>query len=128
MMLIFVLLLATLYIKRKKGDYRLTTFNYKGKQRRWGYSSGGRARDVPILNLQNISAGEPHDTETILCGSGRGRWSRASNGTSPPAYFISNDVQRESVKPSPDLASKLFCYAPFHNNRYGIKFDLPPPS
>ena len=32
----------------------------------------GRARDVSILNLRNVSAGEPHDTETVLCGSGRG--------------------------------------------------------
>jgi hypothetical protein len=29
----------------------------------WIFFSG-RARDVPILNLWNISAGEPHDTET----------------------------------------------------------------
>jgi hypothetical protein len=60
----------------------------QGEAAQVGIFFGGRARDVLILNLQNISAGEPHDTETVLCGSGRGRWSRASNGTSPPAYFI----------------------------------------
>ena len=47
---------------------------------------------MPILNRRNISPGEPHDTETVLCGSGRGRWSRASNGTSPPAYFIKEEA------------------------------------
>ena len=58
----------------------------------------GRARDVPILNLRNVSAGEPHDTETVLCGSGRGRWSRACNGTSPPAYFISGVEQKSKAQ------------------------------
>jgi len=33
---------------------------------------GGRARDVRILNWRNISSGEPHDAETVPCGSGRG--------------------------------------------------------
>ena len=47
---------------------------------------------MPILNRRNISPGEPHDTETVLCSSGRGRWSRASNGTSPPAYFIKEEA------------------------------------
>ncbi len=54
-----------------------------------GYGiAGGRARDVRILNWRNTGSGEPHDTETVLCGSGRGRWNRASNGTSPAAYFM----------------------------------------
>ena len=57
----------------------------------------GRARDVSILILRNVSAGEPHDTETVLCGSGRGRWSRASNGTSPTAYFITEESVKERI-------------------------------
>ena len=48
----------------------------------------GRARDVRILNRRNVSTGKPDDTETVLSGLGRGRWNRASNGTSPAAYFI----------------------------------------
>jgi hypothetical protein len=34
--------------------------------------AGGRARDVHILNWRNIGSGEPHDAETVPCGSGRG--------------------------------------------------------
>jgi len=34
--------------------------------------------------------------------------------------MLCNDVQRESVEPSPDLASGLFCYAPLHNIWYDI--------
>jgi len=48
----------------------------------------GRARDVRSLNREHAATGEPQDTETVLCGSGRGRWKRASNGTSPAAYFL----------------------------------------
>ncbi len=48
----------------------------------------GRARDVRSLNREHAATGEPQDTETVLCGSGRGRWKRASNGTSPAAYVI----------------------------------------
>jgi hypothetical protein len=58
-----------------------------------------RARDVFILNGWNVSTGEPHDTETVLCGSGRGRWSRASNGTSPTAYFINSVYKTHSTSP-----------------------------
>ncbi len=35
--------------------------------------------------------------------------------------MLCNDVQQEGVKPSPDLASRLFCYAPLHNIWYGIQ-------
>ncbi len=43
-----------------------------------------------------------------------------------PSRFLCNDVQREGVKPRPDLASWLFCYTPLHNIWYGISdwFDL----
>jgi len=34
-----------------------------------------------------------------------------------------NDVQREGVKLSPDLASELFCYVPFHNIWYSIMWS-----
>jgi hypothetical protein len=34
--------------------------------------SGGSARDVHLLNWRNAASGEPHDAETVLCGSGRG--------------------------------------------------------
>jgi hypothetical protein len=37
-----------------------------------------------------------------------------------PYRLLCDDVQREGAKPSPDLASRLFCYVPLHNNRYGI--------
>jgi hypothetical protein len=50
--------------------------------------SGERARDVQNLNRRNVSTGKPDDTETVLSGLGRGRWRRASDGTSPAAYFI----------------------------------------
>jgi hypothetical protein len=33
---------------------------------------------------------------------------------------LCNDVQREGVKLSPDLAFGLFCYVPLHNFRYSI--------
>jgi hypothetical protein len=36
--------------------------------------------------------------------------------------MLCNDVQREGVKPCPDLASELFCYMPLHNIRYGINW------
>ncbi len=39
-----------------------------------------------------------------------------------PYRFLCNDVQREGVKLSSDLASGLFCYVPLHNIRYGIQF------
>jgi hypothetical protein len=41
-----------------------------------------------------------------------------------PYRLLCNDVQREGVKPSPDLASGLFCYAPLHNIWYGIPEHL----
>ncbi len=65
----------------------------------------GRARDVSILILRNVSAGEPHDTETVLCGSGRGRWSRASNGTSPAAYFINEVLIKTACHLGPKQAT-----------------------
>ena len=34
--------------------------------------------------------------------------------------LLCSDVQREGVKLNPDLASRLFCYVPVHNNRDGI--------
>jgi hypothetical protein len=34
--------------------------------------------------------------------------------------FLCNDVQRESAKPGPDMASWLFCYVPLHKIWYGI--------
>ncbi|GHO63978.1 hypothetical protein KSC_028700 [Ktedonobacter sp. SOSP1-52] len=34
--------------------------------------SGGSAHDVHLLNWQKATSGEPHDAETVLCGSGRG--------------------------------------------------------
>ena len=37
-----------------------------------------------------------------------------------PYRFLCNDVQREGIKPSPGLASGLFCYASLHNIWYGI--------
>src|SRR5579859_615685 len=47
-----------------------------------------RARDVRNLSRRNVATGKPDDTETVLSGLGRGRWKRASDGTSPAAYFI----------------------------------------
>src|SRR6266699_3884762 len=41
-----------------------------------------------------------------------------------PYRLLCNDVQREGTKPTPDLASGLFCYVPLHNIRYGILFLL----
>ncbi len=37
-----------------------------------------------------------------------------------PHRLLCNRVQREGVKPSPDLASELFCYASLHKIWYGI--------
>ena len=37
-----------------------------------------------------------------------------------PYRFMCNDAQREGAKPSPSLASKLFCYVPLYNFWYGI--------
>jgi HNH endonuclease len=37
-----------------------------------------------------------------------------------PYRLLCNDVQREDVKPSPDLASELFYYASLHKIWYGI--------
>jgi hypothetical protein len=37
-----------------------------------------------------------------------------------PYRLLCNDVQREGVKASPDLASPLFQYVPLHKIRYGI--------
>ncbi len=37
-----------------------------------------------------------------------------------PYRILCNDVQREGVKASPDLASRLFQNVPLHNIRYGI--------
>jgi len=34
--------------------------------------------------------------------------------------LLRNDVQREGVKASPDLASGLFCYIPLHKIWYGV--------
>jgi len=34
--------------------------------------------------------------------------------------MLCNDVQREGVKASPDLVSRLFQYVPLHNIWYGI--------
>lgn len=34
--------------------------------------AGGSARDVHRLNWRNTGSGEPHDAETVPCGSGRG--------------------------------------------------------
>ena len=54
-----------------------------------GYGSAkGRARDVHFLNWRTTGSGEPHDAETVPCGSGRGGGKRPGNGTSPAAYFI----------------------------------------
>ncbi len=41
-----------------------------------------------------------------------------------PYRFLCNDVQREGIKPSPGLASGLFCYASLHNIWYGIPLIL----
>jgi hypothetical protein len=45
---------------------------------------------------------------------------KARSGTSPAPY-PTNDVQRESAKPSPDMAFGLFRYVPLHNICDGIK-------
>ena len=37
-----------------------------------------------------------------------------------PYRIVCNDVRREGVKASLDLASGLFCYVPLHKIRYGI--------
>ena len=37
--------------------------------------------------------------------------------------LLCSDVQREGVKLNPDLASRLFCYVPVHNNRDGIQIS-----
>jgi len=37
-----------------------------------------------------------------------------------PYRFLCNNMWREYVKPRPDVASRLFCYAPLHNICYGI--------
>jgi hypothetical protein len=37
-----------------------------------------------------------------------------------PYQMLCNDVHREGVKLSPDLASGLFCCVPLHNIWYGI--------
>ncbi len=39
-----------------------------------------------------------------------------------PYRLLCNDVQREGVKPSPELASGLFCYVPLHKIGYSIHF------
>jgi hypothetical protein len=41
-------------------------------------------------------------------------------GVRMPYRFLCNDVQREGIKSSPDLASELFCYVVLHNIWYGI--------
>ncbi len=73
-----------------------------------------------ILNRWNVSTGEPHDTETVLCGSGRGRWSRASNGTSPTAYFIKEELLREVALACPSKIGpegcKTDCAINFHDH------------
>ena len=38
--------------------------------------------------------------------------------------LLCNQVQREGVKPRPDLAFGLFCYVPLHNIWYGIRRRL----
>jgi hypothetical protein len=42
-----------------------------------------------------------------------------------PYQMLCNDVQREGGKPSPDLASWLFCCSPLHNIWYGISNHVP---
>src|SRR5713101_9248936 len=37
-----------------------------------------------------------------------------------PYQILCNDAQRKGAKPSPDLASGLFCYVPLHKIWYGI--------
>ena len=44
-----------------------------------------------------------------------------------PYRLLCNDVQREGIKPSPDLASGLFFYAQLHNIWYGITKPPQPP-
>ncbi len=39
-----------------------------------------------------------------------------------PYRKLCNDVQREGVKLSPELASGLFCYVPLHKIWYGIPY------
>src|SRR6266566_814823 len=43
-----------------------------------------------------------------------------------PYRFLCIDMWREYVKSRPDVASRLFCYAPLHNICYGILFNLKP--
>ena len=61
--------------------------------------SGGSARDVHLLNWRNAASGEPHDAETVLCGSGRGGEKRPGHGTSLAAYFIPRQRSRRSIAP-----------------------------
>lgn len=64
-----------------------------------GYGSArGRARDVHFLNWCTTGSGEPHDAETVPCGSGRGGGKRPGNGTSPAAYFISRRQSTHSTQ------------------------------
>jgi hypothetical protein len=59
--------------------------------------SGGSARDVHLLNWRNAASGEPHDAETVLCGSGRGGEKRSGNGTSLAAYFMPGSRRSRST-------------------------------
>src|SRR6266851_96225 len=43
-----------------------------------------------------------------------------------PYRMLCDDMQREDVKSSPDLASGLFCYVPLHKNWYGIRKESMP--
>ena len=47
-------------------------------------------------------------------------WKTPVPGPQMPYRFLCNDVQQEGVKPSPELASGLFCYVPLHEIGYGI--------
>ena len=73
-----------------------------------GYGSArGRARDVHGLNWRITDSGEPHDAETVLCGSGRGGGKRPGNGTSLAAYFILRGRSHHSSRRSDDLPGGL---------------------
>ena len=39
-----------------------------------------------------------------------------------PYRVLCNDMQREGVQPSPDLAFGLCCYVLFHNSWYGLPY------
>jgi hypothetical protein len=63
------------------------------------------------------AAGKPGNAASHLPGA----QSPGPRSDQTPYRILCNDVKREGVKVSSDLASGFFCYIPLHKIRYGIR-------